>query len=435
MHDRSAVTLSGASRSRAGCLRVLLLFAGLLPFTGAAAVPLALEQAWARADEFNPTLRATRANLTAVEGQLSDARAPLWNNPQISGEGGHRTFTQPVPPNESSPEFSVGLSQTFELAGQQSYRREAAQRELEALKATIDETRRQIRTEVEQRFVRVLALQLLIDTEEQTLKFVDAATAAVKKRVTAGEDSRLDGNLAIVEAGRARNQLTLLREQLIQARAELASLLQLPPADLPQVAGDLSPRVDAYTLEQLLASASSRPRLLALEHREKAARSRLDLERATRYPDVTVGVIGGREGPLSARENFIGLSVAIPLPLFRRNATGVGRANTELAQAQIDRQATERDVRASVIVLWQRLESLRSRVKQLNEAVLPGLDENQRLYTKAFRAGEIGLVQLLLVNRQLLEGRRDLLDATRELRLTFVELEAAAGLSREGAAK
>jgi len=367
----------------------LLLFAGVLTFTGAVAAPLTLEEAWARAEEFSATLRTTRANLTAVEGQLRDARAALWNNPLLSGEGAHRTFKQPVPPNESSPEFSVGLSQTFELAGQQGYRREAAQRELEALTATIEETRRQIRADAEQRFVQVLALQLLIDTEEQTLKFVDAA-AAVKKRVTAGEDSRLDGNLAIVEAGRARNQLTLLREQLIQARAELASLLQLPPAEFPQVVGDLAPRPDAHTLEQLLASASNRPRLLALEHREKAARSRFDLERATRYPDVTVGVTGGREGPLSARENFIGLSVAIPLPLFRRNATGVGRANTELAQAQIDRQTTERDVRASVIALWQRLESLRSRVKQLNEAVLPGLDENQRLYTKAFRAGEIG---------------------------------------------
>ena len=435
MHGRFAVTLSDASCLCVRRLRVFLFFAGMLLFTDVPAAPLTLNQAWARAEESNPTLRATRANLTAVEGQLRDARAPLWNNPQLSGEGVHRTFTQPVPPNESSPEFGIGLSQTFELAGQQSYRREAAQRELEALKATIEETRRQIHAEVEQRFVRVLALQLLIDTEEQTLKFVDAAATAVKKRVTAGEDSRLDGNLAIVEAGRARNQLTLLREQLIQARAELASLLQLPPADLPEVAGDLAPRPGTYTLEQLLVSASSRPRLLALEQREGAARSRFDLERAARYPDVTVGVIGGREGPLQARENFIGLTVAIPLPLFRRNATGVGRANTELAQAQIDRQTTERDVRATVIALWQRLESLRSRVKQLNEAVLPGLDDNQRLYTKAFRAGEIGLVQLLLVNRQLLEGRRDLLDATRDLRLTVVELEAAAGLSREDGTK
>lgn len=435
MHGRSTVTPSGANHSYPRCLRVLLLFAGLLPFTGAVAASLTLEEAWARAEGFSSTLRTTRANLAAVEGQLTDARALLWNNPQLSTEGVHRTFTQPVSPNESSPELGVGLSQTFELAGQQGYRREAAQHELEALKATIEETRRQIRAEVEQRFVRVLALQLLIGTEEQTLKFVDTATAAVKKRVTAGEDSRLDGNLAIVEAGRARNQLTLLAEQLLQARAELASLLQLPPAELPQVAGDLAPRFGTYTLEQLLATASSRPRLLALENREKAARSRFDLERATRYPDVTVGVIGGREGPLSARENFVGLTVVIPLPVFRRNATGVGRANTELAQAQIDRQTTERDVRASVIVLWQQLESLRARVYQLNEGVLPGLDENQRLYSKAFRVGEIGLVQLLLVNRQLLDGRRDLLEATRDLRLAVVALEAAAGLSQEGATK
>ncbi len=431
MHGRSTVEVFDANLLHQ--LSFLLLLMGVFLVSDSWAASLTLEEAWARAEEFSPALRTTRANLATVEGQLRDVRAPLWNNPQLSGEAVHRTFTQPALPNESSPEFGVGLSQTFELAGQQGHRREAAQRELEALKATIEETRRQIRAEVEQRFVRVLALQLLIGTEEQTLKFVDAAATAVKKRVTAGEDSRLDGNLAIVEAGRARNQLAVLREQLIQARADLAGVMQLPPADLPEVAGELVPRGDAYTLEQLLASASSRPRLLALEQREKAARSRFDLERAARYPDVTIGVIGGREGPLAARENFIGLSVAIPLPLFRRNATGIGRANTELAQAQIDRQTTERDVRANVIALWQRLESLRERAKQLNETVLPGLDENQRLYTKAFRAGEIGLVQLLLVNRQLLEGRRDLLDATRDLRLTIVEIEAAAGVLRGAA--
>ena len=308
---------------------------------------MTLEEAWARAEEFSATLRTTRANLTAVEGQLRDARAALWNNPLLSGEGAHRTFKQPVPPNESSPEFSVGLSQTFELAGQQGYRREAAQRELEALTATIEETRRQIRADAEQRFVQVLALQLLIDTEEQTLKFVDAAAAAVKKRVTAGEDSRLDGNLAIVEAGRARNQLTLLREQLIQARAELASLLQLPPAELPQVVGDLAPRPDAHTLEQLLASASNRPRLLALEHREKAARSRFDLERATRYPDVTVGVTEAAKGrcppaktsSASASQFRFRCSVAMPqewavrIPSSPRHRSTVKRRSAMCEQA------------------------------------------------------------------------------------------------------
>jgi len=59
--------------------------------------------------------------------------------------------------------------------------------------------------------------------------------------------------------------------------------------------------------------------------------------------------------------------------------------------------------------------------------VLPSLQENRRLSAISFRAGEIGLLQLLLVNRQVLDGQRDLLDARTDLRLTQVALEAAAG--------
>ncbi|MFZ5615270.1 MAG: TolC family protein [Pseudomonadota bacterium] len=255
---------------------------------------------------------------------------------------------------------------------------------------------------------------------------IEDAAAAVGKRVKAGEDSRLDGNLAKVEAERARNQVAALREQLVQARAELASTLQLPAATLPEVEGALD-RGDRYTLEELMAAAQNRALLRALDYREAAAKSRLDLERASVYPDITLGLTIAREGPADLRERVIGISVSLPLPLFRRNATGIGRASSELTQAQIDKQAANRDVRAQVIALWERLENLKGRVRRLTESVLPSLEENQRLSSISFRAGEIGLLQLLLVNRQVLDGQRDLLDARTELRLTQVALEAAAG--------
>jgi cobalt-zinc-cadmium efflux system outer membrane protein len=221
--------------------------------------------------------------------------------------------------------------------------------------------------------------------------------------------------------------VALLREQLVQARAELAALLQLPPNELPQAQGDLDPVAVPYSLEDLLNSAADRPVLRALGHREQAAKSRLDLERAARYPDVTVGLNTGREGPLDAREKIVGLSVALPLPLFRRNAGGIGRATTEFTQTQIEREATNRDVRAQVVALWERYANLKARVARLRESVLPSLEENRRLSSISFRAGEIGLLQLLLVNRQVLDGQRDLLDARTDLRLTQVALEAAAG--------
>ena len=416
--------------ARARPIVVSLIFYGAVALP-TAATALTLDQAWQKAEAANPVLQSARANLAATEGQLSDAQGLLWNNPQISAERVRRDVPQ-AGSSQRQREWNGGISQTFEIAGQQGYRREAATQELAALQSALQETRRQVRAEVEQRFVRVLALQLRIAAEAETLKLVQGAAIVVGKRVAAGEDSRLDGNLAQVEAERGRNQLAALGEQLTESRAELASALQMAPESLPEVDGELAPRVGPYTLDQLLANAANRPRLRALELRETAARNRLNLERAAAYPDITVGVSSGREGASDSREKLVGFSVSLPLPLFRRNAGGIGRATTELTQAQSERQAAGRDTPAQVRTLWLKVESLRARVKRLENAVLASLDENQRLSSISYRAGEIGLLQLIVVSRQVLDGRRDLLDARTELRLAVIALETAASLPIEG---
>lgn len=412
------------SHSRALAAATLLFAVSL---SAAHAAPLTLEEAWRLAEAANPALRSAKANLSAAEGQLEDARGLLWNNPQISTDRVRRELPLTGLPPERRPEWGVAFSQTFEIAGQHGHRREAAERDLTALQAEVREIRRQTRAEVERRFVRVLALQQRVATEEESLKSLDEAASTVRKRVVAGEDSRLDGNLASVEAERGRNQLAALGENLVEAKSDLAAALQLPSDRLPEATGELVPATPTYTLERLLAAAARRPKARALELREEAATSRLKLERAAVYPDVTVGLTSGREGPLDAREKLVGVTLSVPLPLFRRNAAGIGKASTELAQAQIDRQVEERDAPARVRALWLKVESLRARLWRLEESILAGLDQNRQLSTKAYRAGEIGLLQLLLVNRQVLDGRRDLVDVRTDLRLATVDLELAAG--------
>ncbi len=393
---------------------------------------LTLEDASVLAEQANPELRAAKSELAAIEGQRKDSQGLLWNNPQLSSDLTRRREVQTGLPAQTFGEWNVGIAQTFELAGQHGYRRDAAQFDVQAINERIEELRRQIRAGVAERFTRLLALQKRAELEREALRLLEDAASAVKKRVKAGEDSRLDGNVATVEAERSVNQLAVLSEQLVETRTELGAFIQLPPSDLPEAVGSLDVNRPTYTLQTLLDSAASRPLFRALNFREQAARSKLALERASTYPDVTVGVTTGREGPGEARQSLTMLSFSVPLPMFKRNAAGVGRATTELTQVQIEKQTSTRNTQAQVRAFWQRRESLQTRVDRLTESVLPKLDENQRLSSISYRVGEINLLQLILVNRQLLDARRDLLEATSELRLLTIALEAAAGWPIDG---
>jgi outer membrane protein, heavy metal efflux system len=409
-----------------GIARFLLLFGFLAPAASAETLILTLAQAIELAERNNPALRQASAEIDALEGRRQDAQAWLYGNPTLFTDLSRRRA-----PGASTGEWTLGIEQPLELAGQPRLRRSAADSDLAALNASIVSLRRTLRAEVESRFLQLQALQTRLAAEQEALALIERSAAIVNRRVAAGEDTRLEGNLAEVEVGRMRNQLDRLREDLIRSRSDLARLLQLPAQAEPETAGALNATPLAYTLQALLESGRSRPALQALAHREDADRSRLELERAARYPDLTVGLLTAREGPSDARETITGLTFSLPLPLFRRNAEGIGRAYADLSKTRIEREAAVRDVHAGIAGRWEQLSKLAARLQRLNEVVLPRLDENMRLAQISYQSGELSISELLLATRQVVDARRDILDAILEHEITRIELEETAGWSGE----
>ncbi|WP_428418616.1 TolC family protein [Methylibium sp.] len=403
--------------------------------TAAGIGPLTLSDALRLAEGASPAVRAREAQLAAAEGSRREAQSFLFNNPELSVE---RTRRRALAPTGSASEWGVGIAQPIELGGQQTRRREAASASLEALRAEIEDARRQVRAEASQRFHAVLAAQRRLRLEQRSVELFDSSAQAVAKRRSAGEDTRLDANVALIEAERARNALAVSQEHLHDAKAELATTLQLPPSAVPDVIGELSVPGSAplpYGLDQLLASAQALPKQRALAAREDAARARVGVERASRYPDLTVGLNVGREGAGDGRERVTTLTLSVPLPLFRRNDAAIGQALSDASQAEIERTAASRDGQANVRRLWSRLESQRERVARLQRAMVAASADNQQLAAKSRQAGQIGLLDQLLVNRQALDAERDLNDALAEFHATRIELENAAGWSQEGTAR
>ena len=266
--------------------------------------------------------------------------------------------------------------------------------------------------------------------------FERSAQAVVKRRA-AGEDTRLDANVALVEAERARNALALAGERLIDARSALGTAVRLLPNTLPEVVGELGSTIAPlpYRLEQLLASVQNLPRQRALVAREDAARARLGVERGSRNPNVTVGVHVGREGPSNDSERLAIVSLSLPLPMFKNNDAAIGQAMTDMTQAEVERAAGLRDTEVRVRQLWSRLTSQRERIQRLQRVLMPASTDNQQLSAKSREAGQIGLLDQLIVNRQAIDAERDLIDLLAEMHTTRIELEYAAGWPQQGNAR
>jgi len=392
---------------------------------------LTLVEAMRLAESANPAVRSRRAQLAAAEGYRKEADAVLFNNPELSLL---QTRRQNEVTDSGNTAWSVGVAQTVEIAGQQSKRRAAAAAGMAAIGAETDAARRQARADAALRFFAVLAAQHRVQLEQRSASLFGDSARAVAKRKAAGEDTRLDANVAMIEAERAQNSLESASEVLLAARNELATVVQLPPSTLPEVDGNLATyaKVLPYNLEQLLASARTLPKQRALLAREDAARAKLGVEQASRYPDLTVGLQVGREGANDARERLTTLSVSLPLPLFKRNAAGIGQALSDVAQVEIERVSFARDTEARVRQLWSRLASQRDRVQRLQRLVVPASADNQQLSQKSLQAGQIGLLDQLIVNRQALDAERDLNDVLAEMHATQIELETAAGWPMEG---
>src|SRR4030095_13207139 len=123
-----------------------VLFLVVAPTFGAEIMRLNLEQVVQIALERNLELKAKREELGIAEGKVIRANLSLQHNPELEGEAGNFKGTRGEPAfARNQTNFAFRLSQELEIGGQSTYRREAAQRNLEKVKLEIGECERTLR--------------------------------------------------------------------------------------------------------------------------------------------------------------------------------------------------------------------------------------------------------------------------------------------------
>jgi cobalt-zinc-cadmium efflux system outer membrane protein len=243
------------------------------------------------------------------------------------------------------------------------------------------------------------------------------------RRFRAGDIAVLDVNIARASLARVRAEREAAESAKALALGDLKQLLRLDEDVF--VEGELGhpPEADLTTVLQ---TASQRPELRALEAAVQEAEAEARLGGTYAKPGYGFGVRYSRE----EGDQIVLGGMTVSLPVFSKgqelSAVGIARASRLRAELDAARTRVRVEVRSALEAYNRRLAA----VRVLESEAIPGLDENETLTARSFEVGQLGLPELLLIRREILDTRSQYLDALLEAALARIDLDASAAILR-----
>ncbi|AEP10524.1 TolC family protein [Micavibrio aeruginosavorus] len=389
-----------------------LLLAGLLATTFLISSPtfaqtvdvpatLVLDQAIAWALEHSPVLGASASRADAANASRSQAGA--LPNPEISVEAENIYGDGPYDGVDVA-EITYGVSQLVELPGKRGNRIRVAEAEKTKIHYASDGARLDLIRDVTIAYAELVAAQrdLAVIAEERNL--AAEVRNSVAARVDAGKEPPIQRNKAEIELSSSDIALERARRSVNTKKKALEILMGGNLGDFTVDAQTLpaptEPEPFLYYREQLART----PDVKSFEADVTQAQSMLSLEKASAFPDPTVG-FGVRQFREDDRQAFVA-GVSFPLPVFNINRAGIQRAGHELNAAKLEQRGGELSLEASLTEAYENFVSAYREASTLNDSVLPGAEEAFSFSRQGYDAGKFGYLEVLDAQRTLFDARR-----------------------------
>ena len=413
-------------------IRIFLVYSGvqllvLSAVFGAEPIHLNLEQAIQTALEHNLEFKSKQEELGIAEGRVIRSNLLLQFNPELQGDVSNRRLKKPEDgSNRNVPQGSVALTQEFEIAGQPTYRREAAQRNFEKVKFEVSDFERLLRFRITELFLKILSIQAKIQQAQQVVDLRSRLYEAARTRLAAGDIPEVQVTTTEFELNRARSDLTSLQREYEELRVRLRIELFVPDDTDIELTGSLT-RVSPPPLsvsEILKAALEKRADLAALERELKTVEAEERLTRAERIPNIRVGPFFERDD----KDNIFGGKISIPLPVFDRKQAELREALARKTRANINylnlRQSIEKAVRSA----YTRFALSEKELSFYPDEALKRFDDSLELYLRAYQERQIDLPELILFQNQVIEARLKFLDTLTNYNLSLAEVKLQAGI-------
>ena len=387
-------------------------------------VPVTIDGLVTHALAGNPELKFYKAEIAVAKSSRSVAGR--LSNPELNlGLGRKRTSGGDA--RAEGVAFSVALAQPIEWPGRLGLRKAIADRDIVLAELGLNQFRSFLAA-------RVKVLGYALATQQENA----AAAADVADRITSVKEvivQREPGGIGpLLEA-----KILEASEVTVQSKASEAAVeMQKALLELNQLMGR---RADSPLQVKRTEFTTSKPAALA-DLLNKAAQNnyairvrRAELEQQglkvalsenERYPTFTVGPSISQENA-GDKETVIGLSLAMPLPVWNDGRAAVTASQARRMQAEASLQSTFREVEREITEAWLILETQRKRLDAWKPDSLATFADAARLADRHYRLGAVPISTYIEMQDKYLEATEAINDTRLDVLRAALDLEQLAG--------
>jgi outer membrane protein, heavy metal efflux system len=310
-----------------------------------------LEEAEKMASETNPTLRQAEAEIRAAKARQQ--QAGVYLNPTVG-----YTADEIRGGSVGGGKQGFFVQQTIVTGGKLGASRDIFSKEAKLAELEAEEQRIRVRSAVKMAFLRVLAVQELVEARRDLARIAQDTAETQRRLVNTGQADESEQLEAEVEAQRMRLAARMQENTLREEWRSLAAVVGRPEMPMATVAGDLEkdwPELNEEAAVDTIANKSP-----AVQIAEAGSeRARASLTRAKREPIPDIQVRGGMEynhetlGSVPFAKGWEGIAeIGVQIPLFNRNQGNVASEQAEIERLEQEKKRvglTLRERAASVV--------------------------------------------------------------------------------------
>lgn len=398
------------------------------------ALKLSKEEAEALFLEQNLELIAKNLEISQAEAQLLQVK--LWPNPTFEVSEINFWKTTDI---EEQPKLigNWGEAQQYAFRVEQLIQTGGKRRKtIDLQKLTIEEKQQEFES-----IIRELKLELrgnLSDLQilQEQQKIYEKQIESTKSLISAYKNQLDQGNISQAQYIRLKaaelqfkKELVNINKELEEAVKDFKNFINIGSNTLVVITDKLvAPEKEISELELenwIITAQEQRPDALKSRTLEKQSEKRLEIEKAQRVPDITLGVDYDRGGNIM--RDFVGFGISFDLPIFDRNKGGIKEAKIDIELAKLDTQSKLNEIANDIVEAFRNYYHAEQLYKDIDSEYEQQLDQLLDAYLKNFQKRNVSLIEYLDFVEAYIENKTILLETKKDLNDHFEKLQYAVG--------